>query len=609
MDYGKPSMILAILILAISFGSISVTEASADASQYEVKELDTYLMSEDEFVKKEYRFYKDLDSIPFITLDDLYQTYSGYEMAVTSDGDGRYTYTNPLTGESAVIDLNNGEFISDDYDSFKEMVLSEDAVPPFLMPESTIMVRGPAEHRMSFFEYSIPFYEDGNVWMPLTTAADIFAGTHQNYAYVISDMVYVGDAYILTSNIEDMPEPLKEFMYEAYERISYADERPLDLVDYTYNELCMVIDNNYGKPETAALGKELQKSKLDYVLTHHSESTKKIKEWLKSPSYPIYLTGVFGLWNYLYDSGHTMFFFGLLDDDRLEWIYKLLNTIELPDITDREDIVGRIYEAKYSMLGEGTYHEKGDTAIFSFDVFFTDKAAWKEYYENGGKLPDDTYGNFIKAIQTANMNPEIKNFVVDLSTNEGGWSDSAMAILAAMTGKKPYMNDWDSDSDSIFISRVMIDINLDGIIDERDLRKISDYNFAILCTKASFSCGNLVPIYAKEMGIMVLEERSGGGCCSTEMAGTVDCIVATLSSTCNLVDSKFHSVESGVSPHVVLVDTRDYYSDLTVMYDIDRLSEEINSFYASKNGNNPFYVAIIVTVLILLGSAVFFRRK
>ncbi len=68
------------------------------------------------------------------------------------------------------------------------------------------------------------------------------------------------------------------------------------------------------------------------------------------------------------------------------------------------------------------YFEKGDTAVFSFSSFTSDSEAWEAFYKDGGALPDDTYGKLIKALERAKANPNIRNFVLDITTNGGGSS-------------------------------------------------------------------------------------------------------------------------------------------------------------------------------------------
>jgi len=45
-----------------------------------------------------------------------------------------------------------------------------------------------------------------------------------------------------------------------------------------------------------------------------------------------------------------------------------------------------------------------------------------------------------------------------------------------------------------------------------------DFNYAVLTTRAAFSCGNLMPVMMQEHGAVVLGEPTGGGSCSIQMS-------------------------------------------------------------------------------------------
>ena len=56
--------------------------------------------------------------------------------------------------------------------------------------------------------------------------------------------------------------------------------------------------------------------------------------------------------------------------------------------------------------------------------------------------------------------------------------------------------------------------DLDRHFDNADKKVVYDLNFAILETSCAFSSGNLMPVRAKELGIAILGENSGGGGCA-----------------------------------------------------------------------------------------------
>ena len=63
---------------------------------------------------------------------------------------------------------------------------------------------------------------------------------------------------------------------------------------------------------------------------------------------------------------------------------------------------------------------------------------------------------------------------------------------------------------SIMKEKYLIDINLDGIFDGRDVDECDkfDFNIGVLTSKASFSCANLFPSMMKELGYMIIGQPS-----------------------------------------------------------------------------------------------------
>ena len=179
-----------------------------------------------------------------------------------------------------------------------------------------------------------------------------------------------------------------------------------------------------------------------------------------------------------------------------------------------------IPERKAFFGDKNTYHKKGNTAICHFDNFaLNDKAAWDNYYQGKGPRPtlatspEDPMAIFLDALEQAAADPEVKNFVLDLSINTGGSSDVVMAMTSLMydqsffraynviTGQKM---EWYYD----------VDRNFDGKYDALDQDVHYDLNFCIITSPISFSCGNLYPSLCKDAGLLIAGQKSGGGSCA-----------------------------------------------------------------------------------------------
>ena len=598
----KLTALLALMALIVPLVSVPA-EVSADDSGYEIREIETFRPDSDESTMEAYRVYSSMPNVPFITLDGLFNLYST-EVMETTFSEGKVTYTNPITLSTATIDTKELVFTCDSYFLFRIPSYGEDVDPRYITATAET-VHEEMTKTIAIGEYGIPMYADGdNVWMPIQTASDLLMGTHTTYTFCIPDLVCcIKLTEIL--GVDQLPDKLIEVLRAEATALSTGTVRDSTLADLTYRELCLAIDNNYGKPEKAILGKELRQSKLDDVLNNHSESTKKIAQWLKSDQYVEYEAGLVALAAYLNDGGHTGFLWlPSLIGNRMAEVNRLLETIDVPDNKDVSPIREELKKVRSDVLGSKDYSEHGDTAIFTFNEFVDDLEGWEEFYDKGGEIPDDTYGSVIKALNRAKENPEIKNFIFDITTNTGGQTSACMAILSLMTGDYSYKYTSFVDTGWSYVMKCHIDTNLDGKFDEKDLMKQYDFNFGILCTQVSFSCGNLLPVYAKEYGIMILGETSGGGCCAVTFSGTADGVVGALSTTVELSDSKGRSVESGATPDVVLVDTDSETADLSALYDMETLSKEMNAFYSDDGDDGVVMITVaivVIGVLILVG--------
>ena len=123
----------------------------------------------------------------------------------------------------------------------------------------------------------------------------------------------------------------------------------------------------------------------------------------------------------------------------------------------------------------------------------------------------DGFSQAFKILEIMNKNSKVvKNVVIDLTTNGGG----EIATL-------PYLSAFFSDDPSYVLKDInngvmreyhyKVDLNGDGKFgDEGDTFK-GKFNFYCLTSAFSFSCGNCLPGIAKEAGVKIIGETSGGG--------------------------------------------------------------------------------------------------
>ena len=128
----------------------------------------------------------------------------------------------------------------------------------------------------------------------------------------------------------------------------------------------------------------------------------------------------------------------------------------------------------------------------------------------------------------------------------------------------------------------LIDRNFDGKFDEADADVHYDLNFAVLVSQESYSCGNLFPSMFRDMGLMVLGERSKGGACTILSLNTADGFYYHISDyQMRLTNDNWEVIDGGIEPDVKLVKTdADGNKDYSDFYDLALLSNLINEYYA-----------------------------
>jgi hypothetical protein len=222
---------------------------------------------------------------------------------------------------------------------------------------------------------------------------------------------------------------------------------------------------------------------------------------------------------------------------------------------------------------------------------------WKEWTP-GDPYPDDSISHFVTALNMAKADPAIRNFVIDLSANSGGYVAVVMYMLGVITGDYVDFREMDVQTGAVKITRILIDTNLDGKCDEADLGKKYDFDFAMLTTCLSFSSGNMLPVYAKDEGVMTIGERSGGGICSVMLGSTSDGFISSCSSYSAAATKSGADVEAGAAPDKVLIDSST--TDYSVLYDIDEIGRSMNDFYGKSDGDSGHDAVVIGAVAIAI---------
>lgn len=206
---------------------------------------------------------------------------------------------------------------------------------------------------------------------------------------------------------------------------------------------------------------------------------------------------------------------------------------------------------------QATYVKKGNTAVCVFNSFNTRaEDAWKAYYAGTGPKPniDDNKGDsmviFLDALNKAEADPEVENFIVDITSNGGGSADIVMAMTSLIMNKSYLCYD-NPLTRQRSIVEYEVDRNFDGVFDEKDKDVKYNLNFGVLTSDISFSCGNLFPSMLKDAGIPVIGEKSGGGSCAIQAMCTADGFCFQISSFRSRLNSlKGENIDTGILPDI-----------------------------------------------------------
>ena len=163
---------------------------------------------------------------------------------------------------------------------------------------------------------------------------------------------------------------------------------------------------------------------------------------------------------------------------------------------------------------EVRYSKDGEYAYFSFDEFNTFT------YFGQGEIPEDelfrdSYYQFVKNLNEIKAKKTVKRVFIDDTLNGGGYVAIMGKILALLSkDNKSVMYLRNEGDDSIQAITTRVDSNNDGVYDEKDCYG-NDFEFYIITSSYSFSCGNAFPFYADQNGLAkVIGIQSGGGeCC------------------------------------------------------------------------------------------------
>ena len=561
--------------------------ADDEPAAYSKKAVTTYLYSMEKSEQLECLFNSDLPEMPYIEFEAYADRIYTEDFKTTANGD---VYTIKGNNMTFVADTAKDTLTVDGFDlnfDANVVVVEQSTVSDYACNTGDSMKGEKKTAVLDLSKYGIDIVgEDGKLYFPLTTLSDLFSPTYLAAEYVGGNLYFLKT--MMVSQDDDG--------YFDRTPIFQQTERSQAMADYTYNELCFLMDNIYGKPPKCALAASIAEKGFDKTLDTYSDLSRKAKKYLLSTSRAKFYMGVTLLSDMMGDGGHTIFLagfgmdkFGESADFSDTPLMKAFGDImdEDPDVVDimaklimSPDVSDDVKEARKAKLkgaklvkqwdDKAAFYVKGETAFFTFDLF-----------ENS--VVKDFKWSLDYAAQKG-----LKNFVIDLSANGGGDEDVAHYINAIIANKKNKSNVYNSllrssMTGNVFEEEYTLDLDLDGKFDDADKNVCYDFNFAVLTSQVSFSCGNLTPCIAQQDGILVLGETSGGGCCMVTKNYFADSENFSLSNVKTLLRQDLTDVDSGAKVVYDLTKkAADGSTDYSGLYDFDKLEECINEFYGVK---------------------------
>ena len=520
------------------------------------------------------RFYNDLPDVAYISAADFQSiVLPGSTMTVTHTGIGEYTLAN---GDAkAVVNVNKDVFVSSDFDEFTNMMgLLQPGMAnvyfdgmPFVRYKSVKYTPAVSTVTLDFAKYGIDIHADGKgaVYFPFATLADMYSDLFYHHAG------FNGEKVVANTSINEVS--LARIDPDYNKTLLSKTTRSESMAEFAYKELCFAMDHYYGHPGRVALDEALKTKGMDRTLEEDLAAGPAIKKLLKSTNLAEYFVGMSGL-NALYYDGHTsMDISSAMGRDRSN--YEDLVT-EMRGLQEKhKDVMDAIRGGRATMGGraqdvmairnqrpesygtQDTYIKKGNTAVCVFNSFNTRaEDAWNAYYAGKGPKPNinDNKGDsmviFLDALEKAAADPEVENFIVDITANGGGSADIVMAMTSLIMNKSYLCHDNPLTGQRALVE-YEVDRNFDGVFDKKDKDVKYKLNFAVLSSDVSFSCGNLFPSMLKDAGVPVVGEISGGGSCAIQAMCTADGFCFQISSfRARLNTLAGENIDAGITPDI-----------------------------------------------------------
>lgn len=546
------------------------------------------------------RFYNDMPSVAYIDVSHFQaMIYPGTTIKTQPLGEGRFQLTSPCG--TAIVNTDKDTFDSDDYEAFTNMMGMVQPGMPNVNLDGLPLVRWKSMEAtpqnvhltLDYGKYGIDIrVDDDNIYFPFATIADLYTDIYMHVAAYNGQVVMVAP-----KGGNELGDGYPEFFIAPI----LKDTRAEDMVTFAYNNLCFTLTNLFGYPGRTLLEKKGLKEKgLDQALRDYGQAGEMTRKLLLSKDMYEYIAGTNTLACLLNDGGHTHANVDYISKmDTLSAFYKKKQSVVKAKLEefygycpeyagpkkyddDYPIIQRKLNDIREAKIGKDIrYYKKGNTAYCLFGAFHCDFDVWNKYYKGETSkptikdYPNDWLVILLDALERAEKDPEVKNFVLDLSTNGGGSEDLVIVVSSLLCDKAVALceNTLLGQRQKIYYE---VDRNQDGKFDEKDAEVKYNLNFALLVSPCSFSCANMLPALMKDYGIPLIGQQTGGGSCCVLFNPSADGFGYRYSThRCRLYNHKGENIDPGVEPDLKLESYEEYF-------DFQKISQFIENFYNSK---------------------------
>ena len=555
-----------LLTISLVFGLCLCAAAEGSDPDHVITEKEVKLYTGGAATVRDYKVYFiDGGNVPFVPAEDVGMILelvdsSGTKPEYKAEGDhaiwSRGAYSMDFDFANDTVTFNDfDEFFRQENRGLVDMVMGAENTYPLFERNSKSTDRYGKMLVMDLKPYGIDLVKtDKGYFVPLQTVSDVVCN------YFDCPLYFSGEAVVASEGLNDEGRAIMQAGNWQWTE---------DLADFSYRELCFVLDYQYGLKEIHGIESfdtmfDETGLKAQFLGSGAAEADK-------------------ALWQLIYfylGDLHSQFTSLSALSDREAFTDYVSEAGQGLAASHRNAAMAEFGAARNKAYPDGipAYEEIGDTAYITFDVF-TDPSGETDYFAPVTEA-DNSEKDTIRLIQYAcsrilREGSPVKNVVLDLSMNGGGATIAAQYVMSAFLGEADFSTRnkmTGAMSDAVYRA----DTNLDGVFDEKDSFAENGLKLYCIATPISFSCGNLVPCAFKATSkVTMLGQVSGGGSCSMHCFSTAYGTGFQISGYRRfsvMKNGSFYDVDTGAEPHFFIADPAKYY-------DREALTEFIHGLY------------------------------